>query len=208
MHHDFARSNLSDFVHCIRSVLLPQLGINQWRSSALAICWLQRRRVELDLAGEKPARQKYNLDLYHTHFVIVNGSTAKTITTFRTDLEKELQKFSSCRKNFGNGVAENSSDDEDAHSVIPSRPPTAESTTARMGVPLVALMIQGGPNEIQQIWQYLKNRTPVVVVKGSGLVADLFAYVYEEVSFRYEQANLVVSPSLIRFPYLFLKRAR
>jgi SLOG in TRPM len=139
--------------------------------------------VELELGVEKPARQKYNLDIYHTHYVIVNGSTSKSITTFRTDLEKELQRFSSCRKNFGSGYTENSSDDEDNHSVLPLRP-TPDPAAAQMGVPLVALMLQGGPYEIHQVWTYIKNRTPVVVVKGSGLAADLFAYVYEESSRR------------------------
>ncbi|OQV16369.1 putative Transient receptor potential cation channel subfamily M member 5 [Hypsibius exemplaris] len=140
-----------------------------------------RRRVELDLGVEKPARQKFNLDVYHTHYVIVNGSTSKSLVTFRTDLEKELQRFSSCRKNFGNGYTENSSDEDDTHSAVPLRPtPDPSASRSQMGVPLVALMLQGGPYEILQVWTYIKNRTPVVVVKGSGLAADLFAYVYEE----------------------------
>ena len=116
----------------------------------------------------------------------MNGSTGKTIATFRTDLEKELQRFSSCRKSFGGGFSDNeehSSDEDDTHSVIPLRP-AAESTTVRMGVPLVALVLQGGPLEIYQVWNYIKNQIPVVVVKGSGLAADLFAYVYEEVTGR------------------------
>ena len=119
--------------------------------------------------------------------MIVNGSTSKTITTFRTDLEKDLQRFSSCRKNFGAGATENSSEDEENHSVIPHRPtpdPSASKIGSGMGVPLVALLLQGGPPEIQQVWTYLKNRTPVVVVKGSGLAADIFAYLYEEVTNR------------------------
>ncbi|XP_055337468.1 transient receptor potential cation channel subfamily M member 3-like isoform X2 [Paramacrobiotus metropolitanus] len=139
-----------------------------------------RRRVELELGIDKPARQKYNLDQFHTHFIMVNGSNKHTVTTFRTDLERELQRFSSVRKNFASGDKDNSSDDEDNHSVMPAR--NTESTASRMGVPLVALMIQGGPESIHHMWNYLRNRTPVVVVKGSGLAADLFANLYEEVA--------------------------
>ncbi|KAM8972277.1 transient receptor potential cation channel subfamily M member 7-like [Pelodytes ibericus] len=49
-------------------------------------------------------------------------------------------------------------------------------------VPLVALIIEGGPNTIHTVLEYLKQRppVPVVVCEGSGRAADLLAFIYKQ----------------------------
>ncbi|XP_053321108.1 transient receptor potential cation channel subfamily M member 7-like [Spea bombifrons] len=55
---------------------------------------------------------------------------------------------------------------------------------ARTGrrVPLVALIIEGGPNTIHTVFEYLQQSppVPVVVCEGSGRAADLLAYIYKQ----------------------------
>ncbi|XP_075129516.1 transient receptor potential cation channel subfamily M member 7-like [Leptodactylus fuscus] len=55
---------------------------------------------------------------------------------------------------------------------------------ARTGkqIPLVALILEGGPNTILTVFEYLQRTppVPVVVCEGSGRAADLLAYVYKQ----------------------------
>lgn len=48
-------------------------------------------------------------------------------------------------------------------------------------IPLVCILIQGGPAEIDQVLYYLNDNVPVMVIKGTGLMADLLAFAYEEI---------------------------
>lgn len=47
-------------------------------------------------------------------------------------------------------------------------------------IPVVALLVQGSPKNIDHVLFYLQNKMPVVVLKGSGGMADMIGYVYEE----------------------------
>ena len=47
-------------------------------------------------------------------------------------------------------------------------------------IPVVGLMVQGSPRGIDLVLFYLRNKMPVVIVKGSGGCADLLAYAFEE----------------------------
>lgn len=47
-------------------------------------------------------------------------------------------------------------------------------------IPVVGLMVQGSQRGVDLVLFYLKNKMPVVIVKGSGGVADLLAYAFEE----------------------------
>lgn len=46
--------------------------------------------------------------------------------------------------------------------------------------PMVGLLIQGGPIDIEHVVDLLRKKVPVLVVKGSGLAADLLAFVFNE----------------------------
>ncbi|KAM9311885.1 transient receptor potential cation channel subfamily M member 7-like [Gastrophryne carolinensis] len=63
---------------------------------------------------------------------------------------------------------------------------------ARTGkrIPVVALILEGGPNTILTVFEYLQQNppVPVVVCEGSGRAADLLAYVYKQTE---SQGNLL-----------------
>ena len=47
-------------------------------------------------------------------------------------------------------------------------------------VPVVGLLVQGSPRGVDHVLTYLNDKMPVVILKGSGGVADLLAYAFEE----------------------------
>ena len=46
--------------------------------------------------------------------------------------------------------------------------------------PMVGLLIQGGPIDIEHVVDLLRKRVPVLVVKGTGLAADLVSFAFNE----------------------------
>lgn len=54
--------------------------------------------------------------------------------------------------------------------------PTISSTCT----PMVGLLIQGGPIDIDHVVDLLRRQVPVLVVQGSGQAADLLSFVYFE----------------------------
>lgn len=48
-------------------------------------------------------------------------------------------------------------------------------------IPIVGLLVQGSPKVIDHVYFYIQNKMPVVVLKGSGGLADMISYVNEEV---------------------------
>lgn len=50
------------------------------------------------------------------------------------------------------------------------------------GIPVVALIFEGGPNVILTVLEYLQESppVPVVVCEGTGRAADILAYVHKQ----------------------------
>lgn len=48
-----------------------------------------------------------------------------------------------------------------------------------MSVPIVLLVLEGGPGTLETVHQSIQNNTPSVIVKGSGRAADILAYAYQ-----------------------------
>lgn len=50
------------------------------------------------------------------------------------------------------------------------------------GVPVVALIFEGGPNVVLTVLEYLQETppVPVVVCEGTGRAADILAYVHKQ----------------------------
>lgn len=51
--------------------------------------------------------------------------------------------------------------------------------------PVIGLLVQGGPSDIDHTLGLLKKKIPVVVIRGSGLAADLVSFAYQEMEERY-----------------------
>ena len=47
-----------------------------------------------------------------------------------------------------------------------------------IGIPVVILCLEGGPNTIVTMAEAIKNGVPAVVIDGSGRAADVVAYAY------------------------------
>ena len=45
-------------------------------------------------------------------------------------------------------------------------------------MPVVLLVLEGGPNTIRTMCELIKKKIPAVVVEGSGRAADLVAFAY------------------------------
>ncbi|XP_074022455.1 transient receptor potential cation channel subfamily M member 6 [Numenius arquata] len=54
-------------------------------------------------------------------------------------------------------------------------------TRMGQGVPVVALVVEGGPNVILMVWEYLRGSpaVPVVVYEGTGRAADILAFTHK-----------------------------
>ncbi|CAH2294154.1 transient receptor potential cation channel subfamily M member 6 [Pelobates cultripes] len=54
-------------------------------------------------------------------------------------------------------------------------------TRMGQGVPVVGLIVEGGPNVILMVWEYVKSTppVPVVVCEGTGRAADLLAFAHK-----------------------------
>ena len=56
-------------------------------------------------------------------------------------------------------------------------------------VPIVCVMVEGGPGTLNTAVEALKHETPVVIVEGSGRCADAIAYVYHKMKKRTVQSS-------------------
>ena len=52
-------------------------------------------------------------------------------------------------------------------------------STDAVSVPIVLLVLEGGPGTLETVHQAIHNNTPSVIVKGSGRAADILAYAYQ-----------------------------
>ena len=46
-------------------------------------------------------------------------------------------------------------------------------------MPVVGLVVEGGPNVILSVWETVKDKDPVVVCEGTGRAADLLAFTHK-----------------------------
>ena len=64
------------------------------------------------------------------------------------------------------------------------------SLVSSITTPVVGLLVQGGPPDIDHILWLLKKKIPVVVIQGSGLAADLISFAYKEMEQRWLGVSL------------------
>uniref|UniRef100_A0ACB8ER95 Transient receptor putative cation channel sub M member 6 n=1 Tax=Sphaerodactylus townsendi TaxID=933632 RepID=A0ACB8ER95_9SAUR len=100
-----------------------------------------------------PLSKLSTLNSMHSHFIMADDGTVGKYGN-EMKLRKKLEKYLSLQK---------------IH------------TRIGQGVPLVGLLIEGGPNEILTVWEYLRENpaVPVVVCEGTGRAADLLAFTHK-----------------------------
>ncbi|OWF47104.1 Transient receptor potential cation channel trpm [Mizuhopecten yessoensis] len=151
--------------------------------------------VGLKNEGHQPDSDKYELNPDHTHFMIVEEEDLDRMlfTNIRCTLEKafeyQLGRPRRLRRVFSWGSDEsNTSGFNDMHQ------PNDKT------IPVIGLLVQGSPKNVEHILFYLSNKMPVVVLKGSGGFADLLAFAYQETQERTDPDFLetFLKPELIK----------
>ncbi|XP_006145577.1 transient receptor potential cation channel subfamily M member 6, partial [Tupaia chinensis] len=94
------------------------------------------------------------LNCMHSHFILSDDGTVGKYGN-EMKLRRNLEKYLSLQK---------------IHSC------------SRQGVPVVGLVVEGGPNVILSVWETLQDKDPVVVCKGTGRAADLLAFTHKHLA--------------------------
>uniref|UniRef100_A0A8C8SZL6 non-specific serine/threonine protein kinase n=1 Tax=Pelusios castaneus TaxID=367368 RepID=A0A8C8SZL6_9SAUR len=100
-----------------------------------------------------PLSKLSTLNSMHSHFILADDGTVGKYGN-EMKLRRNLEKYLSLQK---------------IH------------TRMGQGVPVVGLVVEGGPNVILMVWEYVRNTpaVPVVVCEGTGRAADLLAFVHK-----------------------------
>lgn len=93
------------------------------------------------------------LDSNHSHFLLVDNGT-----------EGKYGVEIGLRSRFEEAVMKVKTD--------------SRSAAGAIGVPVVLLVLEGGPNTVRTMCELIKKKIPAVVVEGSGRAADVVAYAY------------------------------
>ncbi|XP_064608406.1 transient receptor potential cation channel subfamily M member 8-like [Liolophura sinensis] len=123
----------------------------------------------------------------HTHFLLLDGTEKRLDwVDFRNKLEDRfLTPVGRPRK---------------YRTVTTGSDSQGGADTTDHATPMVAILVQGGLEEIDHTLNLLKRRKPVLVIKGSGYAADLVAFAYEGVHDRNDPEHIATSvkPELMR----------
>ncbi|XP_075454422.1 transient receptor potential cation channel subfamily M member 6 isoform X3 [Ascaphus truei] len=100
-----------------------------------------------------PLSKLTSLNSMHSHFIMVDDGTVGKYGN-EMKLRRNLEKYISLQK---------------IH------------TRMGQGVPVVGLVVEGGPNVILMVWEYIKSTppVPVVVCEGTGRAADILAFTHK-----------------------------
>nr|XP_022342149.1 transient receptor potential cation channel subfamily M member 1-like isoform X1 [Crassostrea virginica] len=147
--------------------------------------------ISLKKTGTKGEAMELNSE--HSHFIIMDQNTdMKELENFRLRVEERLMipigRGRQYRKVHMFDPALNAGS-------IPENLPTISSTCT----PMVGLLIQGGPLDIDHVVDLLRRKVPVLVVQGSGLGADLISFVYfEKINHQGDDYESYVKTELIK----------
>lgn len=106
---------------------------------------------------------KAPLDINHSHFILVDNGTIGQYGVeigLRSSLEGEI---------------------------LQSLKTESSSSAGSIGIPVVILCLEGGPNTIVTMAEAIKKGVPAVVIDGSGRAADVVAYAYNHMEFNEER---------------------
>ncbi|GFT22343.1 transient receptor potential cation channel subfamily M member 2 [Nephila pilipes] len=124
------------------------------------------KRISLQNLGNKPDEHKFDLNAFHTNILLIRDRTAhkSAVNRFLLKLEDALRGFYE------------STSGEETNTFIPTSP-----------VPVIAILVQGNINAVHYILAHLKRKLPILIIRGSGGLADILAYAYYEVQRNFEK---------------------
>ncbi|XP_033743894.1 transient receptor potential cation channel subfamily M member 1-like [Pecten maximus] len=164
--------------------------------------------VNIQNKGQKPLSDKQELNSDHTHYIMMEGVTdLRELENFRIKLEERFLTPVGRPKRYRK-ITNLSDSVLNVGESVPDDLQIISSTCT----PMVGLLVQGGPLEMDHVAELLKRNVPVVVMKGTGLAADLISFAYLELQERphAEHIESYVKPELIKklmkyFPAEFLE---
>ncbi|XP_067687429.1 transient receptor potential cation channel subfamily M member-like 2 [Haliotis asinina] len=120
-----------------------------------------------------PKPKQSFLDPNHTHFILVDNGTQQQ---FAVEIP--------FRGKLENEIAK-------------------QKTATGSGVPVVLLVLEGGPGTLETCKSAIQNNTPAVIIKGSGRAADILAFAYQhatekevEVKDNHGKKKIIMQPEL------------
>ncbi|XP_055944946.1 transient receptor potential cation channel subfamily M member 7-like isoform X2 [Argiope bruennichi] len=123
------------------------------------------KNLLLQNLGNKPDEHRFDLNVFHTNFLLVRDKTAH-----KSGVNRFLLKLEDAFRGFHSGTS------DDVSTFLPSSP-----------VPVIAVLVQGNLNSVHYILAHLKRKLPILVIRGSGGLADILAYAYYEVQRSFEK---------------------
>ncbi|XP_052792596.1 transient receptor potential cation channel subfamily M member 2-like isoform X1 [Mya arenaria] len=130
--------------------------------------------VQIRNMGQKPSAEIYELNPDHTHFIMVEEDGHDSVCGgLRCLIEDQFRRKHGHKKKIQR-LMSIGSDSE------PVGAPPLEQFDYENYIPVVGLLVQGMPRNIDQVFFYIQNKMPVVVLKGSGGIADIIGYTFEE----------------------------
>jgi hypothetical protein len=157
------------------------LGISNWatvRNNHLLLVTNDKKRKYIEVLDETNERSKYAkkkdacLQKDHTHFILVDKCQLNTFggeIELRNEIEKEISKYDQSEQ------ALTISRKSQKSSSFYSKP----AGSLNQKVPIVLIVIGGGPNTFKTCLEAVKNESPVLFIEGSGRCADIFSDVYK-----------------------------
>ncbi|XP_035877640.1 transient receptor potential cation channel subfamily M member 6 isoform X1 [Phyllostomus discolor] len=137
------------FSQCLRKIWT--VGIPPWGVIENQRDLIGKDVVCLYQALGNPLCKLTTLNSMHSHFILSDDGTVGKYGN-EMMLRRNLEKYLSLQR-------------------IHSR--------SRQGVPMVGLVVEGGPNVILWVWETVKDKHPVVVCEGTGRAADLLAFTHK-----------------------------
>ncbi|XP_055996761.1 transient receptor potential cation channel subfamily M member-like 2 [Ostrea edulis] len=134
--------------------------------------------VELKNKGLRAKRQASELNAEHSHFILLEGITdLRDSMALRYKVEERLLTPIGRGKKYRKmlNLSDPNLNFEDAAAFFNHSDIISSTCT-----PMVGLLIQGGPVDIEHVVDLLRRKVPVLIVKGTGLAADLIAFVFNE----------------------------
>uniref|UniRef100_A0A8C5KNX4 non-specific serine/threonine protein kinase n=1 Tax=Jaculus jaculus TaxID=51337 RepID=A0A8C5KNX4_JACJA len=101
-----------------------------------------------------PLSKLTTLNAMHSHFILCDDGTVGKYEN-EMKLRRSLEKHLSLQK---------------------------INSCSGQGVPVVRLVVEGGPNAILSVWETVRNKDPVVVCDGTGRAADLLAFTHKHLA--------------------------
>ncbi|RWS12646.1 protein ced-11-like protein [Dinothrombium tinctorium] len=134
-------------------------------------------KVTIENLGNSPEEGKYELNPNHTHYVVVRDNTVNK-TGINMFIIRIMQLLSSL------GGSDFAKETIDKVKNVPDI-----CSLANMEIPVVSIVIQGGYDCARLVLDCLKRQFPVVILRGSGGIADIISYAYMEIRQRSRDAG-------------------